>query len=173
MEQQVGQSSAQADADVTFTRESDGLAAEPKVDDDGHQFSRMEAEDQQGDRRAVELDNSGAIKTAPNKADPVFEQNFSHDLVNEGDLEIGPIDLRTAKDILFRGNSKDNNSWEAKLEYLDGDGNVFDASLTETIASSSTDPSVREDPRPIETKLVVTDTSGGSQNNIVGVFKVI
>lgn len=126
----------------------------------------------QGDPVSQEPDSGKQIQrkgAGSEEADiDIATSSSPHDLIDDGDFESGQRSTGGAAELAGEIVSDDNNSFSVFVDWLDDDGNVLithnpDA-LTDVPDRVDFDMIVRSDHFEVR----VTDTSGGSQNNIHG-----
>lgn len=86
----------------------------------------------------------------------------------DGDLTIGPVDVRNTQAVLIAANSTDDTNWSASVEWVDDDGNTIQTESATDIALSGVDNDnarlTRKGPRVSVT--FTSDAAGGTANTL-------
>lgn len=91
-----------------------------------------------------------------------------HDL-NDGDLEIGPLDVSRSDSLLIALQSQDNANFSVSVEWRDSNGKVYQQeSATDISLSSVSEGWARLTRKGPQAKVIITDESGGE--NVVNAF---
>ena len=90
-----------------------------------------------------------------------------HDLVSDGDLEIGPLDVSRSDSVLISVLSTDGNAVSVSVKHHDVDQNVFqNESATDISLSSTTEGWARLTRKGPLVTVTITDESGGASNSV-------
>lgn len=95
------------------------------------------------------------------------DQTTEHDLIDDGDLTIGPVPVQRAGELVISANSTDDNEFSVSIDWVDDDGNIFQSESETDIEMESITQDwsrlVRKGPRA---EVTITDESGGDSNRV-------
>lgn len=126
-------------------------------------FTTLEVEQQ----TPVSLEDISGTQIDPDQSPDYPNKAQEQDLINTGDLTIGPVSVARSEAILIAANSDDSNTWSASVTWQDTNGNTTQTeSKTDISLDSVTDNWARLVRKGQEVSVTFTDESGASNNNI-------